>query len=76
MAAINTKEIITEVKDKIVTTVREDSDRFIFETVGEWLSVGCKVIVPKQVLLRSIECFKQEHKEEFDALMEAYGKEV
>lgn len=72
---MNTKEAIAEFTDKIVTTVKEDSDRFIFETVGEWLSVECKLIIPKQVLLRSIECFKQEHKEEFDALMEAYGKE-
>lgn len=72
---MNTKEAIVEFTDKIVTTVKEDTDRFIFETVGEYLSMKCQVIIPKQVLVRSIECFKQEHKEEFDALMEAYGKE-
>ena len=66
---------LEEFTDKIVTTVKEDSDRFIFETVGEWLSIERKIIIPKKVLLRSIECFKQEHKEEFDALMEVYGKE-
>lgn len=72
---MNTKEAIEEFMDKIVITVREDRDRFIFETVGEYLSIKHQVIIPKQVLLRSIECFKEEHKEEFNALMEAYGKE-
>ena len=76
-------EINVELPDKVeahvsdymekMTTFEEKEDEFIFEHLARWYGsvtslIGVTVI-PKRLIIRAVECFKREHKEEFEAIM-------
>lgn len=56
-----------------MTTFEEKEDEFIFEHLARWYgsvtSLTGVTIIPKRLLIRSVECFKREHREEFEAIM-------
>ena len=56
-----------------MTTFEENEDEFIFEHLARWYgsvtSLTGVTVIPKRLLIRSIECFKREHREEFEAIM-------
>lgn len=55
------------------TTVSEEEDEFIFKHLQKYCdgvsSITGITHVPKKLLIRAIECFKGEHKEEFNFIM-------
>lgn len=59
---------ITEITTKIVQQVREEQDRFIFETVEPYLIDATKMVISKRILCRALQCFQEEHFEEYMAL--------
>lgn len=59
----------TNISVDITKQVREKSDRFIFETISSWFHETYKMIVSKRVLIRAMKCFKEEHPEEYAALI-------
>lgn len=58
---------------QFITQVSEEEDEFIFTHLQKYCegmtSVTGITHVPKQLLIRALTCFKEEHKEEFDFLM-------
>lgn len=59
---------ITEITTKIVQQVREEQDKFIFETVEPYLIDATKMVISKRILCRALQCFQEEHFEEYMAL--------
>ena len=53
--------------------VADEQDRFIFETISPFLHSISNTIVPKRVLERALTTFCEEHKEEWNALMNEHG---
>ena len=53
----------------ITKRIREESDRFIFETISSWFHETYQMVISKRVLIRAMECFKAEHTEEYDDLI-------
>jgi len=66
MADITTQ--VTEITERIVQQVREEQDRFIFETVEPYLKDMTKMVISKKILCRALQCFQEEHFEEYIAL--------
>ena len=60
----------------ITQKVTEQEDRFIFETISSWLSDTYRIDISKKILCRALECFKDEHCEEYARLMELMKNEV
>ena len=58
---------------EIATKVSEEEDEFIFKHLQRYCegmsSVTGITHVPKQLLIRALTCFKEEHKDEYDFLM-------
>ena len=56
-----------------MTTFEEKEDEFILEHLARWYgsvtSLTGVTRIPKRLIIRSIECFKREHREEFEAIM-------
>lgn len=56
-----------------MTTFEENEDEFIFEHLARWYGSVTSLIgvtrIPKRLIIRSVECFKREHREEFEAIM-------
>jgi len=56
-----------------MTTFEERQDEFIFEHLARWYgsvtSLMGVTVIPKRLLIRAVECFKCEHREEFEAIM-------
>ena len=50
-----------------VTETRED---FIFTTLSKYIGEISKIIIPKQLIKRAVQCFYEEHREEFDRFVE------
>lgn len=68
---------VMEIAESIVQQVREEQDRFIFETITPYIEDMTKMVISKKILCRALECFKNEHPEEFNALMnEMEDKEI
>jgi len=61
-----------------MTTFEEMEDEFIFEHLARWYGSVTSLIgvtmIPKRLLIRSVECFKREHKEEYEAIMKGDNK--
>lgn len=58
---------------KIVTQMEENAEEFMFKHLQQYCegmtSVTGITHVPKQLLIRALTCFKEEHKDEYDYLM-------
>lgn len=61
-----------------MTTFEEKEDEFIFEHLARWYGSVTSLIgvtrIPKRLLIRAVECFKREHREEFEAIMKGEDK--
>lgn len=55
--------------EEITTLVREEHDRFIFETIRPWCQEITKMTISKEILNRALICYQTEHKEEFEELL-------
>ena len=66
---------ITEITESIIQQVREEQDRFIFETVEPYIKEMTKMIISKKILCRALQCFKEEHFEEYMALIKESEEE-
>lgn len=60
--------LVTEITESIVQQVREEQDRFIFETITPYIEETTKMIISKKILCRALQCFQEEHFEEYIAL--------
>lgn len=65
---VNETTQVTEITNRIVQRVREEQDRFIFETVEPYLKDMTKMVISKKILCRALQCFQEEHFEEYIAL--------
>ena len=63
------------ITDKIVYTVEEQFDRFIFQTVEPYLEDRMKFVISKEILVRALTCFAKEHPEELKHLQEKMAEE-
>ena len=58
---------------QFITQVSEEEDEFIFKHLQQYCdgmtSVTGITHVPKQLLIRALTCFKEEHKDEYEFLM-------
>lgn len=61
--------------DKIITTVDETYDNFIFECVKPWTQNKTQMIIHKQLLVNAIREYQKNHPEECAKLMEQYRQE-
>ncbi len=68
------EERITEITETIIQKVREEEDRFIFETVQPYIRDMTKMVISKKILCRALQCFQEEHFEEYMALKEESEK--
>ena len=59
---------VTEITERIVQQVREEQDRFIFETITPYIKDMTKMVISKKILCRALQCFQEEHFEEYMAL--------
>lgn len=62
------EERITKITETIIQQVREEEDRFIFETVQPYIRDMTKMVISKKILCRALQCFQEEHFEEYIAL--------
>lgn len=60
---------VMEITERIIQQVREEQDRFIFETVKPYIEESTKMVISKKILCRALQCFQKEHFEEYMALM-------
>lgn len=65
---MNEKTRITEITETIIQRVSEEQDRFIFETVQPFIRDKTKMVISKKILCRALQCFQEEHFEEYMAL--------
>lgn len=59
---------VMEIAESIVQQVREEQDRFIFETITPYIEDMTKMVISKKILCRALQCFQEEHFEEYMAL--------
>ncbi len=64
------------ITDKITYTVKEEFDRFVFQTVEPYLEDVMKFVISKEILVRALVCFANEHPEELKHLQEKIAKET
>ena len=57
---------INEIESHII----EEEDKFIYEAVAPYCSGKTKMIISKDILTRALICFKEEHYDEYMALVE------
>lgn len=57
------------VTDEFVIRVTEEEDRILIEKINA--IVKAEFYISKRLLVRAIDCFKEEHKEEFEMLTKA-----
>ncbi len=55
---------------EIIYQIREEQDKFIFKTVAPYCEEKTKMIISKDILTRALICFKEEHYDEYMALLE------
>ena len=58
-------EYMAHYVDEMIVKVDETKEDFFFTTIYTWLSHTEHTLIPKELLIRSIECFKREHPDEF-----------
>lgn len=72
---------ITETDDginiinKITYTMEEEFDRFIFLSVEPYLKDMTKIVISKEILVRALICFANEHPEELKHLQEKMAED-
>lgn len=60
---------VTEITERIIQKVREEQDRFVFETVEPYIKETTKLVISKKILCRALQCFQEDHFEEYMALI-------
>lgn len=50
---------VTEIAESIIQQVREEQDRFIFETITPYIEETTKIVISKKILCRALQCFKR-----------------
>lgn len=74
----NVNEIITY-EEMITYTVThqisEECDRFVLQTICNSIYRDTKIIIPKKLIIRALETFKQEHKKEYEFLIKRAEKD-
>lgn len=63
------------ITDEIAYTVKEEFDRFIFQSVEPYLEEMTKIVISKEILVRALVCFANEHPEELKHLQEKMKEE-
>ena len=53
----------------ITQRIVEEQDRFIFDVISSWFEDTYQLKISKRILERALNCFKEEHLEEFASLM-------
>ena len=48
--------------------VREEHDRFVFETIKPYCEKETQMIISKRILCRALQCFQEEHFDEYAML--------
>ena len=56
-----------------IALVKEDQEKFIFNCITPFLAEINEIVIPKEVLVRALTTFKEEHTAECEALMKRYG---
>lgn len=59
----------TKVEIDITQRMIEEQDRFIFEVISSWFEETYQLKISKRILERALNCFKEEHIEEFASLL-------
>ena len=62
-------DIYSQIEINITQRVVEKQDRFIFEIISSWFEETYQLKISKRILERALNCFKEEHLEEFVSLM-------
>ena len=63
------------ITNEIAYTVQEEFDRFVFQTVEPYLTDMMKFVISKEILVRALICFANEHPEELKQLQEKMAEE-
>jgi hypothetical protein len=63
------------ITNEIAYTVQEEFDRFVFKTVEPYLKDVTKTVISKEILVRALICFANEHPEELKQLQEKMKEE-
>lgn len=58
----------TNISVDITQRIVEEQDRFIFEVISSWFEETYQLKISKRILERALNCFKEEHLEEFASL--------
>lgn len=53
---------------EMIVEVKEEIDRIVFKVISDWYGRDYATIVPKKLIIRALECFRDEHPEEYEAL--------
>lgn len=70
---LNEMEEMTIYINEIIYKVNEKQDDFIFTTISRFMGQDLemsKIVMSKRILCRALECFKQEHAEEYYRLVD------
>lgn len=51
-----------------IIEVKEEIDRIVFKVISDWYGRDHATIVPKELIIRALKCFHDEHPEEYEAL--------
>lgn len=60
---------------KITEQVKEEHDRFIFETIYPYCQEHTKMVISKKILCRALEWYKKEHLDEYTELAKEVSDE-
>lgn len=69
-----TKASFNNITMDITQKVIEQEDRFIFETISSWFDDTYQIKISKKILCRALECFRNEHFEEYTMLLKEMEK--
>ena len=61
---------VVKIAEQIVEQVKEEHDRFIFETIYPYCQEKTKMVISKKILCRALEWYKKEHLDEYTELIE------
>ena len=59
---------ILEISQIITAQVKEEHDRFIFETIYPYCHEKTKMVISKKILCRELEWYRKEHLDEYTEL--------
>ena len=61
---------VVKIAEQIVEQVKEEHDRFVFETIYSYCQEKTKMVISKKILCRALEWYKKEHLDEYTELIE------